>query len=70
VCPKFSANESPTAEVVNVVLRRRWTIAEKHQVIEEPSLIGMSVSFVTHKFGIALNDPAFKHTGLPRAGLN
>lgn len=38
-----------------MVLRRRWTIAEKHQVIEEPSLIGMSVSFVTHKFGIALN---------------
>jgi len=38
-----------------VVLRRRWTIAEKLRVIEESSLPGMSVSFVARKYGIAPN---------------
>lgn len=52
---RHSANEISTVEVVNVVQRRRWTIAEKLRVIEESSLPGMSVSFVARKYGIAPN---------------
>jgi transposase len=40
---------------VNVVQRRRWTIAEKLRVIEETSLPRMRVSFVARKYGIAPN---------------
>jgi len=52
---RHSANEVSTVEVVNVVQRRRWTIAEKLRVIEETSLPRMRVSFVARKYGIAPN---------------
>lgn len=50
-----SAKEISTVEVVTMVQRRRWTIAEKLRVVEESSLPGMSVSFVARKYGIAPN---------------
>lgn len=52
---KQSAKEISTVEVVTMVQRRRWTIAEKLRVVEESSLPGMSVSFVARKYGIAPN---------------
>jgi transposase len=40
---------------VNVVRRRRWTIAKQFPVVEESFLPGMSVSFATRKYDIAPN---------------
>lgn len=48
-----SANEYPTVEVVNMVQRRRWTLAEKIRIVAEASQPGMSVSYVAHQYGIA-----------------
>ena len=50
-----SANDYPTVEVVNVVQRRRWSVADKVRMVEEASLPGMNVSYVARKYGIAPN---------------
>lgn len=50
-----SANEYPTVEVVNMVQRRRWTLAEKIRIVAEASQPGMSVSYVARQYGIAPN---------------
>lgn len=50
-----SANEFATVEVVNLVQRRRWPLAEKLRIVEESLLPGMSVSFVARKHGVAPN---------------
>ena len=50
-----SANEFATVEVVNVVQRRRWPLAEKLRIVEESLLPGMSVSLVARKHGVAPN---------------
>jgi transposase len=50
-----SANDYPTVEVVNVVQRRRWSVADKVRMVEEASQPGMNVSYVARKYGIAPN---------------
>ena len=40
-------------EVVNMVERRRWPLAEKLRIVEESSRPGMSVSDVARKYGVA-----------------
>lgn len=50
-----SANDYPTVEVVNVVQRRRWSVADKVRMAEEASQPGMNVSYVARKYGIAPN---------------
>ena len=50
-----SANEYPTVEVVNMVQRRRRTLAEKIRIVAEASQPGMSVSYVARQYGIAPN---------------
>ena len=50
-----SANEFSTVEVVNMVQRRRWPLAEKLRILEESSRPGMSISYVARKYGIAPN---------------
>ncbi len=50
-----SANEFSTVEVVNMVQRRRWPLAEKLRISEESSRPGMSISYVARKYGIAPN---------------
>ena len=50
-----SANEFLTVEVVNMVERRRWPLAEKLRIVEESSRPGMSVSYVARKYGVAPN---------------
>ncbi len=50
-----SANEFPTVEVVHMVQRRRWSLAEKLRIVEESLLPGMSVSYVARKHGVAPN---------------
>ena len=50
-----SANDYPTDEVVNVVQRRRWSVADKVRMVEEASQPGMNVSYVARKYGIAPN---------------
>ena len=50
-----NANEFATVEVVNMVQRRRWPLAEKLRIVEETLLPGMSVSFVARKHGVAPN---------------
>jgi transposase len=52
---RHSANEYPTVEVVTMVQRRRWTLAEKVRIVEESSQPGMSVSYVARRYGIAPN---------------
>jgi transposase len=52
---RHSANEFATVEVVNMVQRRRWPLAEKLRIVEESSRPGMSVSYVARKHGIAPN---------------
>ena len=52
---RHSANEFPTVELVNEVQRRRWPLAEKLRIVEESSRLGMSVSYVARKHGIAPN---------------
>ncbi|EHJ48855.1 transposase IS3/IS911 family protein [Solidesulfovibrio carbinoliphilus subsp. oakridgensis] len=48
-----SANEIPTVEMVNMVERRRWPLAEKLRIVEESSRPGMSVSYVARQYGVA-----------------
>ena len=48
-----SANEFLTVEVVNMVERRRWPLADKLRIVEESSRPGMSVSYVARKYGVA-----------------
>lgn len=50
-----SANEFPTVEVVNMVERRRWPLAEKLRIVEEASRPGMSISYVVRKYAVAPN---------------
>ena len=50
-----SANDFPSVEVVNVVQRRRWSVADKVRMVEEASRPGMNVSYVARKYGIAPN---------------
>ena len=50
-----SANDYPAVEVVNVVQRRRWSVADKVRMVEEATLPGMNVSYVARKYGIAPN---------------
>lgn len=50
-----SANEFSTVEVVNMVERRRWPLAEKLRIVEEASRPGLSVSYVARKYGLAPN---------------
>jgi transposase len=50
-----SANDYPTVEVVNMVQRRRWSVADKVRMVEEASQPGMNVSYVARKYGIAPN---------------
>ena len=50
-----SASDYPTVEVVNVVQRRRWSVADKVRMVEEASQPGMNVSYVVRKYGIAPN---------------
>lgn len=50
-----SANDYPTVEVVNVVQRRRWSVADKIRMVEEASQPGMNVSYVARKYGIVPN---------------
>ena len=50
-----SANEFATVEVVNVVQRRRWPLAEKLRIVEESLLPVMCVSLVARKHGVATN---------------
>ena len=50
-----SANDFSAVEVVNVVQRRRWSVADKVRMVEEASQPGMNVSYVARKYGIAPN---------------
>ncbi len=50
-----SANDYPAVEVVNMVHRRRWMVADKIRMVEEASQPGMNVSYVARKYGIAPN---------------
>jgi transposase len=52
---RHSANDYSTVEVVNMVHRRRWSVADKVRMVEEASLPGMNVSYVARKYGIAPN---------------
>ena len=55
VMSRQNANEFATVEVVNMVQRRRWPLAEKLRIVVESLLPGMSVSFVARKHGVAPN---------------
>jgi transposase len=49
-----SSNGFESIEVItSVQRRRRWTTAEKLQMVEEAELPGMSVSFVARKYGVS-----------------
>jgi transposase len=52
---RYSANDYSAVEVVNMVQRRRWSVADKVRMVEEASLPGMNVSYVARKYGIAPN---------------
>jgi transposase len=52
---RHSANDYSAVEVVNMVHRRRWSVADKVRMVEEASLPGMNVSYVARKYGIAPN---------------
>jgi len=52
---RHSANDYSAVEVVNMVQRRRWSVADKVRMVEEASLPGMNVSYVARKYGIAPN---------------
>ena len=51
---KTSSNEFEKIEVItSVQRRRRWTTAEKLQMVEESELPGMSVSYVARRYGVS-----------------
>ena len=52
---RHSANDYSAVEVVNMVHRRRWSVADKVRMVEEATLPGMNVSYVARKYGIAPN---------------
>ncbi len=52
---RHSTNDYSAVEVVNMVQRRRWSVADKVRMVEEASLPGMNVSYVARKYGIAPN---------------
>ena len=39
--------------ITSVQRRRRWTVAEKLEMVEETELPGMSVSYVARKYGVS-----------------
>lgn len=39
--------------ITSVQRRRRWSVAEKLQMVEEAELPGMSVSYVARKYGVS-----------------
>src|SRR5687768_1945620 len=48
-----SASDSARVEVVtSLQRRRRWTLQEKLQAVEEASAPGMTVSYLVRKYGI------------------
>jgi len=51
----YSANAMSRVEVIQAVQRRRWTAAEKARMVEESSQLGMSVSYVARRHGVAPN---------------
>ena len=48
-----SGSQYPTVEVVHIVQRRRWTLAEKLRLVQESNQPGMSISYVARKHGVA-----------------
>ena len=49
-----SASDSNRIEVVtSVQRRRRWSLSEKLQAVEEAALPGMTVSYIARKYGMA-----------------
>lgn len=51
---KTSSNGFEKVEVItSVQRRRRWTTAEKLQMVEEAELAGMSISYVARKYGVS-----------------
>jgi transposase len=49
-----SSDKADKVEVItSVQRRRRWTVAEKLQMVEETELPGMSVSYVARKYGVS-----------------
>lgn len=50
-----SSNDCSSVEIVNVVQRRRWSVADKIRMVEEASQPGMNVSYIARKYGVAPN---------------
>ena len=49
-----NSDKTDKVEVItSVQRRRRWTVAEKLQMVEESELPGMSVSYVARKYGVS-----------------
>ena len=48
-----SANGEAVVEVLTTVHRRRWTVAEKVQLVQESLHPGMNVSYVARKNGLS-----------------
>ena len=48
-----SANGEVVVEVLTTVHRRRWTVVEKLELVQESLLPGMNVSYVARKHGIS-----------------
>lgn len=53
--------------ITSVQRRRRWTTAEKLQMVEESELPGMSVSYVARKYGVSASQ-LFSWRRLAREG--
>jgi len=50
----ISSGKKEEVEVItSIQRRRRWTVAEKLQMVEESELPGMSVSYVARKYGVS-----------------
>ena len=64
----YSSNDMRPIEVItSVQRRRRWSVAEKIEIVEETDQPGMSVSYVARKHGISPSQP-FKWRKLYREG--
>ena len=48
-----SANGEAVVEVLTTVHRRRWTVAEKVQLVQESLQPGMNVSYVARRNGLS-----------------
>lgn len=48
-----SANGEPVVEVLTTVHRRRWTVPEKVQLVQESLQPGMNVSYVARRNGLS-----------------